>query len=73
MFEQIKRLFSVSILALVVFSLAGCKEDSASEQLAKKQLEAITEAEKKIEEGKKAILNNTENPFSFGDKTSKEK
>lgn len=67
-----RRYFLMAIVASVAL-LAGCNEDSASEKLAKQQLDAIADAEKKKEEGKKAILNNTVNPFSFDKKTSAEK
>lgn len=73
MFINIKRFFSVSVFTLLAFSLAGCKDDSASEKLARKQLDSIAEAEKKKEEGKNAIMNNTLNPFSFDKKKSTEK
>ncbi len=73
MSEQIKRFLCIPILAVMFMSLVGCNEDSASEQLAKKQLESISDAEKKKEEGKAAIQNNTVNPFSFDQKASTEK
>jgi len=73
MFTNYKRFFSISVFALLAFSLTGCKEDSASEKLAKIQLDSIAEIEKKKEEGIDAIMNNTLNPFSFDKKEPAEK
>lgn len=73
MSQQAKYLLYIPILSAMFFGLAGCNEDSASEKLAKQQLESIADVEMKKKEGKKAILNNTVNPFSFDKKAPTEK
>lgn len=73
MLNNIKRFSYIAVTAIMVFSMTGCSEDkpasnSASERLATKKLSANEEHERKSAEATEAILNNTENPFSFDSK-----
>jgi len=61
---QKKNIVSIFVLLIASIALTGCKDNSAQEELAKKQLQQEAEFQKKKEENLEKISNNTYNPFA---------